>query len=247
MPVRVVTRPEVLPICSFVSYLFFCVCISWDVVQAYQDHAGKVEQESDGGVENENRPSDIHKILHLEPRNLNHTRHHEIHGRTRRRIVIQPHERIHLQPLTAQHNLNEHHPHGLEQDTRKLEPEPQPRELDGAGTGQRDAHDDDADVGDGGPRGAGDAQQPRDEEHGGRGRGLEHLDEGDGEVHVDDVGADEGDGGDEADGQDGAQVEAAGDGEGVARVEEGGCAGEELGDEGGEGEVPAGEDDGCLC
>nr|POE98597.1 hypothetical protein CFP56_77529 [Quercus suber] len=74
---------------------------------------------------------------------------------------------------------------------------------------------------------------------------LEHLDKGDGKIEVSEVTADEGQGEHDADGNDGAKVDAARHGHVLARVEHGGEARHELGHDGGEQQMPCGEEDGC--
>lgn len=183
----------------------------------------------------------------LEARDLAGQGDEDVHDGADGGVVVQADEGVHLKALAAEHDLYHDDADGLEGDAADLVEEADHGELDLAEGGEGDAGDDDEDVEQGGEAGVGDAPGPRGEEDGDGGGRLEHLDEGDGEVEVDEVGADEGARVEEADGADGAEVEARRDGELVARVEEGGGAGEELRREGGEDEVPAGEEDGCAC
>lgn len=141
--------------------------------------------------------------------------------------------------------MNHDDAHRFKDDAANLVQEPNKAKVDFTETRNCHADDNDDNVDKLGHARLGDAPCPRGEEYGDGGGGLEHLRKGDGEVEVDEVGADEGAGVEHAYGEDGADVHAAGYGELEARVEEGGCAGEELGCEGCEDEVPAGKEDGC--
>lgn len=181
----------------------------------------------------------------LEIAKLNHHGHEEVHDGTDGCIVVQSHERIHAHLVGTQHNLHHDQPNRLENDTPPLIQKPNPRKLNLAKTREPNAQDNDQDVEEGPQIRIGDAPDPgHDEDDDGAG-GLEHLDKGHGEVQVDDVGADQGARVEDADGQDGAHVDAAVEAEGVSRVEERRGAGEELGREGGEEEVPCREEDSC--
>lgn len=177
---------------------------------------------------------------------LAHGSNEEVHDGAHGGVVVQTDEGIHPQALAAQHDLDHDQTDGLKGGAGELEGKTQPGELDLADAGEGDAKDNDENVEQHRGAGVGDTPGPRGEEHGdGRGR-LEHLDKGDGEVEVDQVGADEGARVDEPDGQNRAQVDAAIELEAAARLEERRGAGEDLGCDGGEDEMPAGEEDGYF-
>lgn len=213
-------------------------------LRTYQEYAGDVEHERHERVEKQHRHPRAIQVLHLERRELGKQRHEEVHGRAHGRVVVQANQRVHFHVVPAQQHLYHDQPHGLEHHSPRLEHEAHPREAYLPGARDRNPHRDAQDVQDVLGGRAGDAPDVRDDEDGDGPAGLEHLDEGDVEVEVDEVAADERGRVEDADGDDGAEVGARGHLYAVAAVEEGGGAGEELGREGREGEVPAGEDDG---
>lgn len=73
---------------------------------------------------------------------------------------------------------------------------------------------------------------------------LQHLDERDREVEVSHVSADEREGEHDANGDNGAQVHLAGHGDLLARIKNGGEAGEDLGHESRETQMPCCQDNG---
>lgn len=209
----------------------------------YQGDAGNVEHKGNERISEEKAEADARHVLRVEVWNLGEESDDKVHGGADGGIVVEADEGIHLKPLAAQHDLNHDDPDGLDSDAANLVEKADEGKLNLAKRGEGDAGDDDEDVEKGGEVGVGDAPGPRGEEDGDGGGRLEHLDKGDGEIEVDEVGEDEGGRVEDADGPDCAQIEARRHGDAVARVEERRGAGEDLGGQGGEEEVPAGEED----
>lgn len=212
----------------------------------YEEDAGDVEGKGDAGVEEQHGEADLVKVLDVELAELAEPGDEEVHDGADGGVVVETDEGVHLLGVLVafQQDLDHDETDGLEDDAAHLEDEADPGELDLAKGGEADAADDEEDVVKGLHGGVGDAPDPAGEEDGDGGGGLEHLDEGDGEVEVDEVGTDEGARVEDADGHDGAQVDAARHLDLVAAIEEGGEARQHLGCQGGEDEVPEGEDHG---
>ena len=227
----------------------------------YQEDDRNIEKEGDTGVGEESEATDAVDVAHCEDGQLSEDQNEGVHDGAGRSVVVERNKGVHLELLGAQNALNHDQTGGLEDDTSDLEEEANHDELELAERGNDDTEHDEGDVAENLEVHGRNAHAPSCEQDGDGSRGLfklacgssvtalvrthlEHLDEGDTEVQVCLVTADQTQTEEETNGHNGAQVDFAGHGHFLSRVEDGGEAGEDLGHDGREDQMPCREEDG---
>lgn len=133
MPVRVMTRPEVLPICTRTS-----VSIQRVVAKllhmymqrakglSYQEYAGNIENEGNRGVKEQHSKASTGGVFPVELGYLTDEGNEEVHNRTDRRVVVETDKGVHVEPFAAEHDLNHDHANGFKASAPDLEKEANP-------------------------------------------------------------------------------------------------------------------------
>lgn len=213
---------------------------------AYQQDDRNVEHEGAETVQEEGEQADVVDLVHGDLGDLPEERNHAVHDSAHGGKVVDRHEGVHLVLGRAQQGLDQVEADSLEDDTKDLEDETNPDELDLTEGGDYDTNDDGRDVEQHLHVGSSNAHGPTGQKHGDRGGGLEHLDEGDTEVQVGQVAADQTQTEEDTDGHNGAQVDAARHLDSLATIEEVGVAGQDLRHDRGKGQVVGSQDHGVA-
>lgn len=186
-------------------------------------------------------------MLHGATGELEEQRNGTVHNSTDGGKVVQRDHGIHLEVGGAEQTLDHDQTSSLEDDTTDLEQETDELELDLTEGGNDHTNHNDGDVGQNLHVGRSHTHTPGSQQDSHGCGGLEHLDEGHTEVEVGHVTANQTQTEHHTDGDNRAEVNAAGHLDALAAIEDGGSAGQDLGHDGSEGQVPCCEDDGETC
>ena len=230
---------------------------------ADQEDDRDVEQEGDERVGDKGKTTNAIDVLHSQHGELGEEQDAAVHAGASGRVVVERDERIHLELGRAKQALDHNQADSLKDDATDLEEEADHDELDLAHRSNDNADDNEGNVAEGLHVHRGNAHGPGCDEDSNRGGSLvksvprltryagctdlEHLDEGNTQVQVGLVTADQTQTEEQTDGDNGAEVYAAGHGDLLSRVEDGGKAGEELGHDGREDQMPCCQEDWEVC
>lgn len=204
----------------------------------YQEDNRNVQHESDHGVGQESKQSNVVDVAHGHLGDFEEESSDTVHNSADRSKVVEGDKRVHLELSGAQQALNHDQSNSLEDDTTDLEQETNEDELDFTKGSNDDTDDNSRDVHKHLQVDRRHSQSPGSEQDSDGSSGFEHLDKSDAEVQVGDITADQTQTEEETDGDDSTEVDATSHLDGLAAIKQCSGAGEDLGHEGCEGQMP---------
>lgn len=209
----------------------------------YQEDNGNVQHESDHGVSQKSKQSNVVDVAHGHLGDFEEKSGNTVHDSTDRSKVVERDKRVHLEFSRAQQALNHDQANSLENDTTNLEQETNEDKLDLTKGSNDNTDDDSRDVHKNLQVDRSHSQSPGSEQNSDGCSGLEHLDESDAEVQVGDITTDQTQTEEETDRNDSTEVDATSHLDGLAAIKQCGGTGEDLGHEGCEGQMPCCQED----